>query len=194
MCDSFIVSAAIPLSIFLLFALYYLCIFSDVYSFTIVLWEMLSLQRAYMEAGPTHEKFTENVFVGQMRPAIKHTWSRNVQSLLTQGWCHDPRNRLTAEQCQDRLRNELVKMRHGDDSELDHVRRRSTYVMEGESQNQTGTGPETYYSRRSASTSDVHAAFSGQTAKLPWAIKCDLRRSLQGPDWLCYPSGRLPVA
>ena len=174
----------------------HLLCYRDVYSFTIVLWEMLSLQRAYMDAGPTHRSFTESVFVKQTRPVIKHTWSRTVQSLLTQGWCHDPKERLTAEQCQDMLRNELINMRHGDDTELDHVRRRSTYVMEDETQQdeiQSQGVPGTCSTRRSASTSDVNASFATQPPRLPWAVKPTRHESIQGPDGLRYSTGSLPV-
>lgn len=140
----------------------------DVYSFTIVLWEMLSLQRAYMDAGITHRSFTENVFVKRTRPVIKQTWSRTVQNLLTQGWHHDPQERLTAEQCQDMLRCELVNMRHGDDTELDHVRRRSTYVMEDETQQgDVDSKGVTSTTRRSASSSDINSTFATQPPKLP---------------------------
>ena len=112
-----------------------------------------------MNAGPTRRRFTESVFVGQKRPAIKHTWSQNIQSLLTQGWCHDPRKRLTAAQCVDKLRNELVNIRHGDDTDLDHVRRRSTYVYEGDEE-VAGIFPN----RRAASTSDIHSVLACRSA------------------------------
>ena len=102
----------------------------DVYSFTIVLWEMLSLKRAYMTVARTQDGFMEKVYGEKVRPAIRHAWSRNLRDLLERGWAHDHTQRLTAEQCNDILRNELISMRHGDDEGLDHVRRRSTYVMD----------------------------------------------------------------
>lgn len=143
---------------------------ADVYSFTIVLWEMLSLKRAYMEIGPTQDSFIHSVFVKQTRPAIKHSWSRTLQSLLKQGWCHDPRKRLTAKQCQDRLRNELVNMRHGDDTDLDHIRRRSTYLMDEEERHSDDSGSRRgKRQRRSASTSDIHSILP--SSQLPWTAK-----------------------
>ena len=129
---------------------------------------MLSLQRAYIDIGPTQKNFIHSVFVERTRPALKHTWSRNVKNLLKQGWCHDPRDRLTAEQCQDMLRNELVAMRHGDDTDLDHVRRRSTYVIDEE--NRQVVYNEQRVTRRSASTSDINASFV-QPRRLSWAAK-----------------------
>ena len=106
----------------------------DVYSFTIVLWEMLSLKRAYMTVARTKEGFMQKVHVEKARPSIRHSWSRNLRNLLERGWAHDHTQRLTAEQCNDILRNELISMRHGDDEGLDHVRRRSTFVLEDESE------------------------------------------------------------
>ncbi|CAB9504474.1 Probable LIM domain-containing serine/threonine-protein kinase DDB [Seminavis robusta] len=120
----------------------------DVYSFTVVLWEMLSLQRAYMDVGVSQALFMRSVFAERMRPPLRHSWSRNLQELFKGGWAHDPRERLTAEKCNEMLRNELVAMRHGDDEGLDHVRRRSTYILEEEEAARSGWA-------RSASTSDV---------------------------------------
>lgn len=110
----------------------------DVYSFTIVLWEMLTLKRAYMNISRTQEGFMEQVHQLKVRPPMRHSWSRNLRGLLQCGWAHDHTKRWTAEQCNDILRNELVSMRHGDDEGLDHVRRRSTYVMEDESNRRGG--------------------------------------------------------
>jgi serine/threonine protein kinase len=109
----------------------------DVYSFTIVLWEMLSLERAYATVGRTKDAFMTKVYKEKIRPPIRHSWTKNVREILTKGWEHDHKQRLTAEQCNEMLRNELISMRHGDDEGLDHTRRRSTFVLEGEDESES---------------------------------------------------------
>lgn len=131
----------------------------DVYSYTIVLWEMLSLKRAYMTAARTRDGFIQKVHIEKERPVIRHSLSRNLRDLLQRGWAHDHTQRLTAEQCNDILRNELISMRHGDDEGLDHVRRRSTYVMEEDESESArrarGSGISWVLPERCAATSNI---------------------------------------
>jgi len=120
-----------------------------------------------MHVGATQERFMRHVFVEKKRPPIKHTWSRFIQSLLTKGWSHDPSERLDADNCQNILRNELVRMRHGDDTDLEHVRRRSTNVMDMDEDETEATHLtrrsaltprrqlRSYYERRSASMTSI---------------------------------------
>lgn len=148
----------------------------DVYSFTIVLWEMLSLQRAYMDIAATQDRFVQKVFTDKKRPPNRHSWSRTLHDLLIRGWAHDPRQRLTADQVHDMLRNELVNMRHGDDTDLDHVRRRSTYLLDEESRNMYQTdGSKRTFNRKTASTSDLlvdgSSSSNNQSQTLAWAVK-----------------------
>ena len=127
----------------------------DVHSYAHVLWEMLALQRAYVGLAATQERFITEVFLNEKRPPIKASWPRRIQELLRRGWCPDPRQRLSAEQCHDLLRAELVSMRHGDDTGLEHVKRRSTFLHD-ESAREVASSPWTFYRpRKSASTTDI---------------------------------------
>lgn len=105
----------------------------DIFSFTIVLWEMLSLQRAYASTGAasmTQDNFMKMVFDDMKRPPIRFSWSKTLRELLRNGWAHSPHDRPSASKVHTVLRRQLVNMRHGDDSGLEFTARRSTFLAD----------------------------------------------------------------
>ena len=65
---------------------------SEVYSFAIVFWQMLALNRPYDTI--TAEAFEEEVCTKQVRPKINEKkWPPAVCSLLTRCWHPDPKER-----------------------------------------------------------------------------------------------------
>ena len=94
---------------------------------------MLSLQRAFATLGAaklSQERFMTLVFNQQKRPPIRYSWPRTVRHLIADGWATNPNERPSAVQIHDALRQLLVNMRHGDDSGLEHQKRRSTFLAD----------------------------------------------------------------
>lgn len=106
----------------------------DVYSFSVLLWEMLALERPYRKF--RYEKdFSTKVYVQGVRPQPRRNWSDSCKDLLTRGWESDPRKRLTIREVKERLYKELIHIRGGDDSGLtcNSRERRSTFVWRSNS-------------------------------------------------------------
>jgi serine/threonine protein kinase len=94
----------------------------------ILLWEMLSLKTPYELYTP--KSLREKVYNGaHKRPPINVDWSVPVKLLLRKGWTPDLHDRSTMGAIVTILRKECVRARDGDDSGLEHNRRRSTFVF-----------------------------------------------------------------
>ena len=63
----------------------------DVYSFGIVLWEILSDKKAFQ--GMTEEQFLLLVVAGNKRPTMNKTWPKEVIDLMKKCWDADMRRR-----------------------------------------------------------------------------------------------------
>jgi hypothetical protein len=81
----------------------------------------------YLESAMKNRVFNSEV---QKRPYIDPTWNSSIQSLLSRGWRHEVSNRWTMEEIARSLRDECVRARDGDESGLEHCRRRSTFVLD----------------------------------------------------------------
>lgn len=66
---------------------------TDVYSYGIVTWEILSLRIAF--DGYSYEKHAELVVIQGKRPKLKSKLSIEIKQLLVNCWCLNPKNRLT---------------------------------------------------------------------------------------------------
>ena len=100
----------------------------DVYSFAILLWEMLALKLPYELYTP--KSLREKVYNGAAkRPPVDATWNNSMKILLKRSWEHDLHQRPSMDHVYKILRKELAAIRDGDDSGLEHVRRRSTFVF-----------------------------------------------------------------
>jgi serine/threonine protein kinase len=120
----------------------------DVYSLSLVVWEMLALQRPYQSAaGKDEVTFQQKVFEGRCRPPLPSRWPAPIRELLSGGWAHDLRDRIDVSRLCAGLLAELARHRTEDDDDAppavaqqhqqqgqgrpnDHrCRRRSTYVF-----------------------------------------------------------------
>ncbi|CAB9504192.1 activated protein kinase catalytic subunit alpha-1 [Seminavis robusta] len=109
----------------------------DTYSFCILLWQMLALTTPFEVY--TVKKLKERVWSSmEKRPLINETWSANLKLLLKRGWANDLTVRFTMKQVEGILRKECIRIRDGNDSGLEHQRRRSTFVFRGSKAGEKG--------------------------------------------------------
>ena len=59
---------------------------ADVYSFSIVLWEMIALERPYACSNSSERQHKQRVCVEHFRPPLQKTWSDGLQAILRLGW------------------------------------------------------------------------------------------------------------
>lgn len=60
---------------------------ADVYSFGLILWEMLSLKRPF--EGLNRKEFVQSVIKGGRRPPLNQDWSGPLRELLRRCWNED---------------------------------------------------------------------------------------------------------
>lgn len=102
----------------------------DAYSFGIVLWQMYSNKTPF--AMDTMKSLRTRVWSGKhKRPFVQKDWPVPIKSLLMRSWSKNINERPSFQQIYKILRNECVSIRDGNDSGLEHIRRRSTFVFRG---------------------------------------------------------------
>jgi serine/threonine protein kinase len=102
----------------------------DVYSFAILLWEIMELKTPFAMHIPS--SLREDVYNGKhSRPKIDAKWPLPIQLCMKRGWAKDIRERLSMKNVEEILRKEIVRIRRGDETGLEHNRRRSTFVFRG---------------------------------------------------------------
>lgn len=79
----------------------------DVYSFAILLWEMLTLQRPYASHCESAGSFCRKVFDEKKRPELPRKWPKTIRALMQGGWETNPSKRLDIETMLKRLEVEL---------------------------------------------------------------------------------------
>ena len=81
---------------------------ADVYSFSILLWEMLSLSKPY--GGMEGNDVKEAVANKALRPKIPKEWPSQIRMLLKYGWAKRAEDRPTMAQIKDTLEKMLVAL------------------------------------------------------------------------------------
>jgi len=64
---------------------------ADVYSFVLMLWEVMSLRLPFDGMTPYRHAFS--TYVKKIRPKINTSWPKEVKILIKNGWHHDPSRR-----------------------------------------------------------------------------------------------------
>lgn len=99
----------------------------DVYSFALLIWQCLALEKPYANYGMAVIK--KKVHNGDARPKVDDSWPVPIKLLLKKSWATDWKERYEFQNITPVLRKEIVRIRSGDDSGLEHQRRRSTFVF-----------------------------------------------------------------
>jgi len=101
---------------------------ADVYSFGLLLWQVCALDLPY--DGMNRQDHAELVVHGNERPRLDNSWSTPLRILMKRSWEPDPLVRPSMDSIYKILRREICALRDGDDSGLEHTKRRSTFVLE----------------------------------------------------------------
>lgn len=104
---------------------------ADVYSFGLLLWQICALDLPY--DGMNRQDHAELVVHGNERPPLDSSWSTPLRILMKRAWEPDPLVRPSMDSIYKILRREICALRDGDDSGLEHTRRRSTFVLNRDS-------------------------------------------------------------
>jgi len=99
---------------------------ADMYSFAVMLWEMLKMEKPY--AGYTKKTLSELVMVKGMRPKIEDAWGPSLVGFIGSCWNQDLKRRPTAAKASVILKREAAKVGGGSGLELNNFRRKSTFV------------------------------------------------------------------
>ena len=101
----------------------------DSHSFAILWWEMLALSKAF--DGYTPNLIRKKVHSTEFhRPMVQASWEPAMQTMLRKSWAFRWQERYSMSEIKQELRKEYVRARGGDETNLGHLRRRSTNVFE----------------------------------------------------------------
>jgi len=96
-----------------------------------MLWQMLALEMPFAKYESNLRLFYDEIHCGPkyVRPALNDAWSIPLHICLERGWAQDPKERLEMKHVEDILKKEIIRIRKGDSSGLQHHKRRSTFVF-----------------------------------------------------------------
>lgn len=100
----------------------------DVYSFSILLWQMLELDTPF--EGFTMSMFTKKVVEGGARPLVNDKWSEELQAVMRKGWGPISKRPSMIDVCEV-LREELSRLTDEDVQENTDVSRKSDMSSRG---------------------------------------------------------------
>lgn len=105
---------------------------ADVFSFGILLWEILSLKAAF-GGNMTHTDYHNRVSIYRERPRVKNHWPPLTRQVMQETWAESPKKRPMFKRVAVLIRADLSDMSH--DSEVvnrtNHMMRRSMRSMRG---------------------------------------------------------------
>jgi len=133
---------------------------ADVYGFGLLLWQICSLELPY--DGMNRQDHSELVVFGTERPQVDASWSTPLRILMKRSWEPDPLARPAMDSIYKILRREICALRDGDDSGLEHTKRRSTFVIGRDS-----VASKKSQSRRIRSTGLDHEGVEGRHKTVP---------------------------
>lgn len=101
---------------------------ADVYSFSMLLWEIVTLEKPM--ANYTYAQLKTKIFIDGGRPPLKNVFNKKMRDLISMGWSQRPKERPSMDAMFEEVRNEYLRITKGNVSEIAvaHDRRRSTHV------------------------------------------------------------------
>jgi len=82
---------------------------ADVFSFTILMWEILTLKSAFCNTKSVDEH-EDYVYVRKKRPIIPPCWPRKIKKLMVNCWAHNTPDRLRLTQICDVIKHERLRV------------------------------------------------------------------------------------
>ena len=111
----------------------------DVYSFAILFWEMIALESPFKMY--TMKSLRERVWNKlHKRPPVDKSWPVSIQLLLKRAWNQNIEERHSMKNIESILRKECIRCRDGNETGLEHSRRRSTFVFRTKSKRAAAMG------------------------------------------------------
>jgi serine/threonine protein kinase len=102
----------------------------DVYSFSVLLWQLITLEKPYAFFGD-EQGFVREVFERGYRPPIKEKWSPGLKTVLDAGWHQNKQKRADIKFVKGFLKQELCCL-NGTNEKTGLKHRRSTAIYESE--------------------------------------------------------------
>jgi serine/threonine protein kinase len=96
---------------------------ADVYSFAIVLWEMLTFKAAFEKY--SRERHYKEIIVEGKRPNLSRSWPFVVKNLLQRCWAAKPSDRPTFQSVCEKIKFGLPDQTHRSDRSTDSLMKRS---------------------------------------------------------------------
>ena len=97
---------------------------ADVFSFSILLWEILSLKVPF-GGGLSRKEYVDKISVGGLRPPINYAWPSLTRSMMRDAWDVDPKKRPDFRKIAALIRADLNAM-----TEDFEVQRRTVHMTE----------------------------------------------------------------
>lgn len=99
---------------------------ADMYSFAIMLWEMLKMEKPYAQFNK--KMHSDLVVENGGRPSVDDSWGPTLKGFLNLCWHQDATRRHSFARASLILKREASKVSGGSDLELNNFRRKSTFV------------------------------------------------------------------
>lgn len=80
---------------------------TDVYSFGILLWEILALERPFNKL--SHEAHAKEIIMNGKRPQIPKKWPVYIKTVISESWADDPSKRPDFQRICSILKGQLVE-------------------------------------------------------------------------------------
>lgn len=101
----------------------------DVYSFAILLWQMIVLEQPYRNMND-EKSFVKIVFEKHGRPELNKIQQLRCQTLLQKAWHAVPSERPSMSEICSELRRMTMEIEFGESGDFETASRRSTFVYE----------------------------------------------------------------
>ena len=100
----------------------------DVYSFVLVVWEMMSLERPYSNI-KCAKALKESIHERHERPKLPKKWTQSLRKLISAGWDHDQFRRPDMSTLGSLLRDELLDTGEGNEPNIDERVQRGSFKL-----------------------------------------------------------------